>query len=454
MSLMAPAATPEKRKRSVNSAIAPQRSPKMARLDSLATTADESPDSAIHYGVYMHDLLKASGSAVSRLITVSEDFTSAYEAMRKHAAGEIEANVHWGATTELNTNNLYEILDSRNRILLRYELDAVSSVRQDANGDRIWQRASASPALPVHYGMYIDLHCDTRDEAEHFFIGGFKSLGEANHAMKQSAAMYLHGHGETKLYEKSIEVMNEKGQPQRRFTIEKGKLSENGSFLRVEDWPLEQGSTDSKVPVLRLPIPETSKLSEPPTAQTVVPQIVTEFVVQGRPQAVQDVPAPVISEPQAVQSIRRQSQRHQTPIPPADETKQKQPKTRPQAKLKAPVKPETAAKRKSQPKTQVQTAHDPNPYCSCRLPDDGSLMICCDNEQCPIGWYRGRCIDIRKAIPEEEDWYCEMCTRERENEKARGMNTLAGKTPVKTSGKKAGRGDAKAKGKAKKGKSS
>jgi hypothetical protein len=81
-------------------------------------------------------------------------------------------------------------------------------------------------------------------------------------------------------------------------------------------------------------------------------------------------------------------------------------------------------------------------------------MICCDNEQCPIGWYHGRCIDIRKAIPEEEDWYCEMCTRERENEKARGMNTLAGKTPVKTSGKKAGCGDAKAKGKAKKGKSS
>jgi hypothetical protein len=175
--------------------------------------------------------------------------------------------------------------------------------------------------------------------------------------------------------------------------------------------------------------------------------------VQGRLQAVQNVPAPVISEPQAVQSIRRQSQRHQTPIPPADETRQKQPKTRPQAKLKAPVKPETAAKRKSQPKTQVQTAHDPNPYCSCRLPDDGSLMICCDNEQCPIGWYHGRCINIRKAIPEEEEWYCEMCARERENEKARGMNTLAG-TPVKTSGKKAGCGDAKAKGKAKKGKSS
>jgi hypothetical protein len=76
-------------------------------------------------------------------------------------------------------------------------------------------------------------------------------------------------------------------------------------------------------------------------------------------------------------------------------------------------------------------------------------MVCCDNEQCPIGWYHDRCINIRKAIPEEEEWYCEMCTRERENEKARGMNTLAGKAPVKTSGKKAGRGDAKAKGKAK-----
>jgi hypothetical protein len=170
----------------------------------------------------MHDLLKESGNAALQLVTISTDFNSAYEAMRKHAAGQIEANVHWGATEELNTNNLYEILDSSNRILLRCELDAVSPNGEDADGIQIWNRASALPALLVHHGLYIDLHRDTRDRTEDFFVGDFKSLGEASYAMKQSVATYLQGHGEAKLYEKSMEVMNEEGQLQQRFTIEKG----------------------------------------------------------------------------------------------------------------------------------------------------------------------------------------------------------------------------------------
>ncbi|KAL1792733.1 hypothetical protein ACET3X_009240 [Alternaria dauci] len=445
---MTPTVTPEKRKRSVTSGSTPHRPPKMARLDPLAPTVDETPESTIHYGVYMHDLLKESGNATPKLITVSADFTSAYEAMRKHATGNIEANVHWGATKELNTNNLYEILDSRNHVRLRYELDAVSPVGQDANGVQVWERVSASPAQSVHYGMYIDLHCDVRNKAEQFFIGGFKSLGEASHAMKQSAAVYLHGHGETKLYGKSIEVMNGKGQLQRRFTIVKCRLGGNGSFLKGEGWPLEQESTGSKVPVICLPTPETSKPSEPPAALTTAPQIVTKVARKDTPQVVQKVPTHVLSEPQAVQSTRRQPKRHQTPIPPANNTRQKQPKTGLRATSKAPAKSATTAKPKPQTKTQVQALHDPNLYCTCRLPDDGSLMICCDNENCPISWYHGRCINIHKTIPEDEEWYCDLCTQEQENKEPRGMNTSTGKMP----GKKGGRSGAKAKGKAKKGK--
>ena len=235
MNPITPAATPEERKRSLTFHSAAQRSPKIARLDSLVPHVDESLCSTIHYGVYMHDLLKRSGNAALQLITTSTDFDSVYEVMRKHAAGQIEANVHWGATKELNTNNLYEILDGRNRILLRYELDAVSPNGEDTDGIQIWNRASASPALLVHYGMYIGLHCDTRDRTEHFFVGGFKSLGEASYAMKQSAATYLQGHSEAKLYEKSIEVVNKKGQLQQRFTIEKGRQNENGSFVKEAD---------------------------------------------------------------------------------------------------------------------------------------------------------------------------------------------------------------------------
>jgi hypothetical protein len=394
----------------------------------------------------MHDLLKRSGNAALQLITTSTDFDSVYEVMRKHAAGQIEANVHWGATKELNTNNLYEILDGRNRILLRYELDAVSPNGEDTDGIQIWNRASASPALLVHYGMYIGLHCDTRDRTEHFFVGGFKSLGEASYAMKQSAATYLQGHSEAKLYEKSIEVVNKKGQLQQRFTIQKGRQNENGSFVKEADWHLEQDSTDSKVPVTRLPTPGTSKSSKLPTAQTNVPQIVTEIVREAKPHAVLQVPAHVVSEPQAVRDTRRYSQRLQSHIEPSnDKVGEEQPKIKPQAKQKAPVKSRTLAK----PKFQVQAPHDFTPHCTCRLPDDGSLMIGCDNEKCPIGWYHGRCINVHQAMPENEVWYCEMCTRERENKKVRGMDTLAvnisGKTPVKKGECSGGKTQGKAK---------
>jgi hypothetical protein len=443
-----PAATPEKRKRSETIDTTSQRAPKVPRLDSPTPPADESPVSTTHYGVYKHDLLKEPGNAVPQLVTMATDFNSAYEAMRKHAVGLIEANVHWGATTELNTNNLYEILDSRNRILLRYELDAVSPAGEDADGVQIWERASASPAPPVHYGMYVDLHCDSKDGAERFFIGGFKSLGEANHAMKQSAAVYLDGKGGAKLYEMSIEMMSEKGQLQRRFTIEKGRRSQNGSFVREADWHLERDSTDARVPVIRLPTPEAPKLSEQPTAPPIARKTVPGAARQDTPQIALQVPAPVVSKPEAAQTTRRQSQRLQ----PANEKEEKQPKTKPQTKINTPGKPKGPVEAKAQ--AQLETLSDPNPYCTCRLPDDGTLMIGCDNDKCPIGWYHGRCVNIDRAIPKNKEWYCEMCTRQQKGKKARGTKALAGKTPVeidaKTPVKRGGRGAAKSKAKKKK----
>ena len=34
-------------------------------------------------------------------------------------------------------------------------------------------------------------------------------------------------------------------------------------------------------------------------------------------------------------------------------------------------------------------------YCSCKGHDDGTQLICCDNDQCDIGWYHFSCVNIQ-----------------------------------------------------------
>ena len=46
-------------------------------------------------------------------------------------------------------------------------------------------------------------------------------------------------------------------------------------------------------------------------------------------------------------------------------------------------------------------------YCTCRGKDDGSEMICCDNDKCEIGWYHFRCINMTHAPIDK--WFCENC---------------------------------------------
>jgi hypothetical protein len=48
-----------------------------------------------------------------------------------------------------------------------------------------------------------------------------------------------------------------------------------------------------------------------------------------------------------------------------------------------------------------------NVWCTCREPDDGSLMVCCENEECAIKWYHGRCIGLKKEP--KGAWWCAEC---------------------------------------------
>ncbi|KAL6710673.1 hypothetical protein ACN47E_007730 [Coniothyrium glycines] len=47
-------------------------------------------------------------------------------------------------------------------------------------------------------------------------------------------------------------------------------------------------------------------------------------------------------------------------------------------------------------------------WCTCRGPDDGTLMLFCEDPACPVQWYHGRCLGIQSP-PKADKWYCGTC---------------------------------------------
>ncbi|KAI4625742.1 hypothetical protein J4E80_002875 [Alternaria sp. BMP 0032] len=453
-----PPATPSplKRKSSVNSS-PPRESPKRQRLDSQRPSTEETLHPTKHYAVYSHNLLEEPGTARPQLLSASPVFETTQKAMRDHATQAIEANVQWGATKELSTNRLYEILDSKNHVVLRYEMDVVFPASEDADGVEIWTRASELDDLSVQYGLcveYLNNNYDKEEGAERSLVVTFGSLGEAKHAMKKSAAAYIGSSSEVKVSERRIEMVGEEGQVLRRYKIEEGRRDEQGRFIREEDLYLELSEADSSVPGDLPPAPEELESSAQPSPQPIVAPVTPAVVRQATPRVASNSPAPTTPEPEAAPGTRRQSARIKVETQAAKDMKEEQAKIKAenetQSKPKAPVKPKAVAKPKTPAKSKTKTpAQDPvdlTSHCTCGGLDDGSLMIGCDNDACPIGWYHGRCIGISKAIPKNKEWYCAMCTKEMENNKDTGVETARAKTPVT---KRGAGGNAKAKAKAK-----
>jgi len=47
-------------------------------------------------------------------------------------------------------------------------------------------------------------------------------------------------------------------------------------------------------------------------------------------------------------------------------------------------------------------------YCYCKGKDDGTRMICCDNDNCASGqWFHYRCVNIKRAP--RGQWFCREC---------------------------------------------
>jgi hypothetical protein len=455
--LPTPTATPQKRKQS-NSSNAPQQEKlKMARLNSETPAEALLDSSARQYGIYMHDLLQDPETTTPQLVAQGTNWSSAYEAMRTHAADLVSANPGWGATREETTHNLYEVLDYKKHVKLRYEVDAIYPAGKDESGADIWKRVGELAVLRVHYGMYVDLYCD-KDRAQNFFVSGFESLGEATFSMKQSAGAAITGQHNgkgAKLFETRLDLVDGKGKALQRYNVKKGSLNEHGAFVRDEEWDMDwqagrdgvQSVVDRKPSVLNM---DTHMAANPPplpqTAQQIEP-----FETPAKPQA---KPArntrrkPEQPAPEAAPSVEAAAEAP----PPAKSTRR-------QSKLAAPStadaeededededEPAPGDKPKPKAKSGAKKQEKQEIWCTCRLPDDGSFMIGCENDDCPIQWYHGRCVNIHQALPDGTDWYCALCMTGRENMKGKGKAKTPAKTPKKGGGAKT-KGKGKAKGK-------
>jgi hypothetical protein len=77
-------------------------------------------------------------------------------------------------------------------------------------------------------------------------------------------------------------------------------------------------------------------------------------------------------------------------------------------------------------------------WCTCHAPDDGSLMICCENDECPVQWYHGACVGLKKEPVGA--WWCGTCVPAHAPVSATSATSVVrstrGKGRQSTSGKK------------------
>jgi hypothetical protein len=297
-------------------------------------------------GVYLHQDLSDSTGVDSLLIAQGPDFKTAYSHLISHASQEIDTRPEWGATRQGMNDNTYEISTWNGEVVVRYSIELLRDIQSPESNIVV-----VGPA--EHYGVFADI-ADS-EERKLYFISGFRNLGEASHALKTSAQVRLAQHDSVRLMERSIELLDEKGIVKHRYVIVKGRFV-RGRFERDnEDWSamgLEFANDGARSDQENGPV-GVRPLVEPQLARASTPQVpsaLTPALTQ-----VPELPAvvaPVIEAPHA--------------LGPAVET-----------------------------------------WCICHRPDDGTLMIACENDACPIQWYHGVCLGITEAP--QGDWWCPTC---------------------------------------------
>ncbi|KAF2830098.1 hypothetical protein CC86DRAFT_180473 [Ophiobolus disseminans] len=302
------------------------------------------------YGVFEKDEPDEPGAEM-QLVHMATNFNSAYEKLCEHAGDKIGQRPDWGATKEV-TSKTYDILSFDGKVRLRYQIALMRSSGHNEAGDIIW--------TPEHdwltkqhfngpkdqYGMVIDLECHDKTNTKNFLVGGYSSPGEAADAMKQSAVAYLAQNKGARMFERSIELVNEQGEILQRYQVVKARW-QYGEFVKEQAW-LEKEAK------LRLRDEGYHSFSDTDASG----KTHTFSLLGAYPPSLPSTPSPKL---------------FQNPAPVA--TKDAQP-----------------------------ILED---WCTCHSPDNGDLMICCENNDCAVKWYHGRCVGLKKAPASR--WWCAAC---------------------------------------------
>jgi hypothetical protein len=362
------------------------------------------PFSVKHFGVFLHSDPEDINDANAVLVETAPDFNSAYQQMREHAADEASQRPDWGLTDVNTTPRTYDVIGHDGEVRISYEIATIRPSGLDVDGDFTWMREPYWVAEenfdrpPEHFGMYIDVDMQGKKPAKHFLVGGFSTLGEATDAMKRSAHSYLAGHAGTRLHERTIDVVGPKGDTRQRYQVVKGRW-QYGEFVKEQAWlqKEEQLSKEDAYPspnssfekdaanrhnILRMPDNSSSPLRQ--------------MSVAGNPAQVgpSRAPAPTQAGPFRAHAPASSRPRPAAPAVPGD------------VEMTQDEDGDVAMADNQNP--------DPTPkhdevelWCTCQQPDDGSFMIGCENDDCPIQWYHGHCLGLTQGPAGA--WYCAQC---------------------------------------------
>lgn len=108
---------------------------------------------------------------------------------------------------------------------------------------------------------------------------------------------------------------------------------------------------------------------------------------------------------------KKASKKPQTPV--VEDVKLKTPEPVIRTPTPAPVQPIVQMQQQQpttpQPPPTVLPGTSQDDLCpECNLPDDGTMMIQCDDPFC-AKWFHGKCVNLLEEPKEDESWFCKVC---------------------------------------------
>lgn len=240
----------------------------------------------------------------------------------------------------------------------------------------ILQREDERPTQPQkHFGLLLETGSQPSTRKNVAFQSGFTNLGSANNHMKLLAKEHVNKFQPSKMSTNEMEFVDSDGSVALRYFIAEGRWIEKcyvQDNLELPQHLLAPGNHEQSESV--------EHAQDHPQAHIIAPLDVLLAKVTAH-----------LSQPLQGES--------QLPV------------EAPPTMLPAPVASPTVET------ASTATATSPSPtkptteplYCRCRRPDDGSLMIGCKNDGCPVGWYHTHCVNITEAPEDKDKWWCPVC---------------------------------------------